>query len=108
MTLVSRIPELQVSSSLAIQRAVEEAGQELEYLALQRVQARRRTGREVAKMKWKPDRGGFSGVMGAGTFYTRFSEYGTVFQAARPILGPVAEEVRPHYEGDIAKAYMVP
>lgn len=104
-TLVSRIPDITAQASLGIQKAVHTAGEEIEFLTTQGVAVRRRTGREQTKVRWKPDRGGFSGVVRFGTFYSGFSEYGTRHQAARPVIGPAADAVWPRYVADVRKAY---
>jgi HK97 gp10 family phage protein len=37
-------------------------------------------------------------------FYSRFNEWGTIKQAARPIVGPTAERFRPRYEQEMAQS----
>lgn len=102
----TRLPEVVVQASLAMQKAVEQTGQEVEFLAQQAVAGRRRSGREQASMRWRPARNRpFYGEVVAGTFYTRFSEYGTVHQSAHPALGPAAETAYPHFVADIGRAY---
>jgi hypothetical protein len=105
MTLVNNIPEIMVAGSLGIQRAVHEAGEEIEFITLAGVGKRRDSGFEQSSVKWKPDRRGFSGVVVMGAFYSRFNEYGSAFQAARPVLGPAADEVEPQFLEQCSLAY---
>jgi hypothetical protein len=92
--LEDRIPLIVSRASLQTQRAVDEAGQEIEFHAAQAAGLRRITGTEQRAIRWKVNRRDpYSGRVSAGAFYTRFSEYGTIHQSAVPILGPAAEAV---------------
>lgn len=96
--LVSRIPEITAEISLGLQRAVHEAGEQVEFLVAQKVGPRRKTGQEQSGVRWRPGRADpFRGQVVASTFYTKFSEYGTVHQSAHPALGPSADEARPAF-----------
>lgn len=107
MPLQSRIPEICVSASLLTQRAVEETGQHVEFLALQRAQLRRDTGAEMRNIRWLPDKRKVpmhSGIVASG-FVTRFHEYGTVFMPPRPIMGPAAEEAEASWLEQMSTVY---
>lgn len=106
MALKSRIPEITAEASLRMQRAINETGEHVEYLATQKAARRRSTGREQTSIRWRPNKSNpHQGIVVAGAFYTRFSEYGTVFQSARPILGPAAEEAFPAFEHQVDRVY---
>lgn len=101
----SNIPEIITRGSLALQHAVSDASEEIEFHILQAAQQRQRTGAEVRGTKYKAGRDPFTGFVNAGQFYTRFSEYGTVNQSARPIVGPAAERAWPGFLKDAEEAY---
>lgn len=103
--LQSRIPEIASYASLATQRAVERAGQEVEFHALQHASSRRRTGAEMQAIRWVPNRKQPHQGRVVSSFVTRFHEYGTIFISARPALGPAAEEVAEHFLHDMSNVY---
>jgi HK97 gp10 family phage protein len=106
VSYTTRIPEIISKGRLGTQRAVEFAGQEVEFLALSTAEGRRMSGAEVSKIKWKVNsRNPFQGAVRAGTFYTRFSEFGTVHQSAHPIFGPAADRVRPHFISSVTTVW---
>lgn len=105
MPLQSRIPEIASVASLATQRAVEKAGQEVEFHALERASRRRQTGQEMGGIRWMPNKKNTHQGRVVSTFVTRFHEYGTVFMAANPILGPAAEQVEESFLHDMGQVY---
>lgn len=107
MPYKSRIPQIAAQASLQTQRVVHETAQEVEFKVSQRLAERKRTGEEASNV-WVYARGGrpFYAEVRAG-FVTRFHEYGTLHMAARPVLGPVAEEVRNSFVADAAAAWRV-
>jgi hypothetical protein len=87
MGFKSRIPEIVQQASLRTQKAVEFAGQEIEFDARRR--ARKRTGDMAAGIQWKPSRTNRGGLVTSGRvvgkdFKTRWHEYGTKRGLTRP------------------------
>lgn len=104
MTYVSRIPEVTAIASLRAQKAVEIAGQEIEFEA--RARARKDTGAMAAGIEWHPDKTGApSGRVVARNWKTNFWEFGTVKHAPTPMLIPAAEVARPSFHRDISGLY---
>lgn len=104
--LENRIPAISAAAAIGTQRVVHETGHEIEFLVLRRAEGRRDSGHELSMIEWRVDRRDpYKGAVGAGAYYTRFAEYGTVNEPARPILGPVAEEVFPRFEEDVARVW---
>lgn len=102
-TLKSRIPEITSQASLAAQRAVELAGQEIEFEARQR--ARKDTGDMAAGIEWKPAKGGMSGRVVGKDFKTHWHEYGTVNMSAQPMLIPAVEHARAAFLADMRRVF---
>lgn len=104
MTYVSRFDEITAKASLRAQKAVEFAGQEIEFNA--RARARKDTGDMAAGIEWRPDKTGDpQGRVVATDWKTNFHEFGTVKKAAQPMLVPAAEEARRGFLRDMDRIY---
>ena len=104
MSYESRWDEIVTAASLRAQRAVEEAGQEIEFLA--RARARKDTGDMAAGIEWRPDKTGKpEGKVVGSDWKTNFHEFGMVKKAAQPMLTPAAEEARPGFLRDMSGIY---
>jgi hypothetical protein len=100
----SRLPEIGVAAMLRAQKAVEFAGQEIEFEA--RARARRDTGDMAAGIEWRPDyRGEPHGRVVGSDWKTAFNEFGTVKKAAQPMLVPAAEHARAAFLADMSRIY---
>jgi hypothetical protein len=103
-TLKSRIPAITQRASIRAQRAVEFAGQEIEFRARQK--ARKQSGDMAAGIEWKPGKGGMSGRVVGRDFKTRWHEYGTKRGlTAQPMLTPAAHEAEAAFVLEMAKTY---
>lgn len=107
MSWESQIPRIATQASLRTQAAVEKAGQEVEYHALEIASRRRRTGQEMGQIKWRPAPKGRHYGRVVSNFITRFHEYGTVFMSATPTLGPAADMTEENFLHDMSKVYDV-
>jgi hypothetical protein len=109
MGFESRIPEIIQQASLRTQKAVEFAGQEIEFDARRR--ARKRTGDMAAGIQWKPSRTNRGGLVTSGRvvgkdFKTRWHEYGTKQGlTAQPMLGPAARHAGAAFLRDMSQIY---
>jgi hypothetical protein len=91
-------------ANLEVQKAVEVAGQEIEFEA--RARARKDTGAMALGIEWRPVRTGAPrGRIVATDWKTVFWEFGTAQHAAQPMLVPAAEVARPSFLRDMRKAY---
>lgn len=105
----SRIPEIVQQASLRTQKAVEFAGQEIEFDARRR--ARKRTGDMAAGIQWKPSRTNRGGLVTSGRvvgkdFKTRWHEYGTKpGLTPQPMLRPAARDAQAAFLRDMARIY---
>lgn len=102
-TLKSRIPQIASQASLATQKAVHLAGEEVEFEA--RSRARKDMGDMAAGIEWKPAKSGMSGRVVGKDFKTRWHEYGTVNMPAQPMLVPAAEQARAAFLSDMRRVY---
>lgn len=104
MTYTSRFDEITAAAALRAQKAVEFAGQEIEFLA--RARARKDTGDMAAGIEWRPDKTGKpEGRVVGSDWKTHFHEFGTVREPARPMLVPAAEQSRPGFLQDMSGIY---
>jgi hypothetical protein len=106
MPYTTRLPEIEKQAARVTKRAVREAGRETATIARAAVAGRRKTGREQHSFLWVPHpENPYQGTLRAGAFYTRFAEYGTVHEAARPVVGPAAAAAYPHFVENVRQAY---
>lgn len=104
MTYTSRFDEITQAASLRAQKAVEIAGQEIEFEA--RARAAKNTGDMAAGIQWRPDKTGKpEGRVVGSDFKTHFYEFGSARQAAQPMLVPAAEQARPGFLQDMSRIY---
>jgi HK97 gp10 family phage protein len=104
MTYTSRFDKIIAASGLRAQKAVEFAGQEIEFHA--RARARKDTGDMAAGIEWRPDKTGKpEGRVVATDWKTHFWEFGTVKEPAQPMLVPATETARPGFLNDMSGVY---
>lgn len=104
MAYKSRFDEITAAASLRAQKAVEIAGQEIEFLA--RSRARIDEGDMAAGIEWRPDKQGAArGRVVATDWKTNFHEFGTVKKPAQPMLIPASEQARPGFLQDMSGIY---
>jgi HK97 gp10 family phage protein len=61
------------------------------------------TGDTASSITTEVRDGGLTVAVGASMRYNSYTEYGTRYMSAEPILDPSLETVRPHFLGDLEK-----
>ena len=104
MPYVSRIDEIIAAAHLKAQKAVELAGQEIEFGA--RARARKDEGDMAAGIEWRPDKTGKpEGRVVGKDWKTHFWEFGSTRNLPQPMLVPAAEEARAAFELDMSRIF---
>lgn len=101
----SRIPEIIGVGNEKVEEAVEQTAFNIMNLAM----GNSRVDTGNMRAGWQVDTWGSGSEYAArvfnNVFYTVYNEYGTIYMAAQPMLGPAVEHEQPLFEERIKKAY---
>lgn len=102
--LTSRLPQIIAASGPRVSLAVRRA----EANIVRRAKGKSRVDTGNMRGGWQSQRlGQFEGMVYNLVRYTTFNEYGTINMSAQPMLRPAVEEVRPEFESDVKKAWLL-